>query len=183
MSITDSLLTVKDYISLPDSKVPTELVRGKLVQLEFSTFMHGVYCCNVASLLGNHVDQHDLGWVLTNDSGVITTRDPDTVRGADVAFYSYAAVPKDDPPEKYAPNPPELVIEVKSQDDRWPRIQEKVAEYLQVGVQMVGVLDPESETLLLYHANRLVESLGLADTFKAPDILGALEVKVERFFQ
>lgn len=183
MATVESLLTAEEYASLPDPGFPTELVEGEIVPVNMPRFHHGVLCRRVAKLLGDHVDQHDLGWVLTNDSGVITTRDPDTVRGADVAFYSYASVPKNKLPEKYAPNPPELVIEVKSQDDRWPRIQEKVAEYLQVGVLLVGVLDPESETLLLYHANRPVESLGLEDTFKAPGILGALEVKVEQFFQ
>ena len=37
------------------------------------------------------MDEHDLGHVLSNDSGVITERDPDTVRGADISFYSYTA--------------------------------------------------------------------------------------------
>ena len=36
----------------------------------------------------------DLGRVVTNDSGIVTQRDPDTVRGADVAYYSYARLPK-----------------------------------------------------------------------------------------
>ena len=44
--------------------------------------------------LGNFVEEHDLGRVMSNDSGVITERDPDTVRGADVAYYSYARLPE-----------------------------------------------------------------------------------------
>jgi len=38
--------------------------------------------------LGEFVDEHELGRVMSNDSGVITERESDTVRGADVTFYS-----------------------------------------------------------------------------------------------
>jgi hypothetical protein len=34
-----------------------------------------------------------LGHVLSNDSGVVTERDPDTVRDADVCYYPYTKVP------------------------------------------------------------------------------------------
>ena len=50
--------------------------------------------CGKADRLRDFADEHDLGHVLCNDSGVITERDPDTVRGADVSFYSYAKVPR-----------------------------------------------------------------------------------------
>ena len=51
-------------------------------------------------ILGNHVYDNDLGRVLSNDSGVITERGPDTVRGADVCFYSFVRVPKGPLPDR-----------------------------------------------------------------------------------
>jgi hypothetical protein len=39
--------------------------------------------------------------VLSNDTGVVTERGPDTVRGADISFYSYARVPKGPLPDRY----------------------------------------------------------------------------------
>ena len=62
----------------------------------------GQVCYNVAVSDGAiHADDHDLGHVLSNDSGVITERGPDTVRGADVCFYSYERVPKGPLPPGY----------------------------------------------------------------------------------
>ena len=48
---------------------------------------HGQICNEVGRLLGNYVKAKGLGKVTSNDSGIITERDPDTMRGADVAFY------------------------------------------------------------------------------------------------
>ena len=54
---------------------------------------HGQICTKIIRLLGNHVEEQKLGHVVANDSGVVTERGPDTVRGADVAYYSYRRVP------------------------------------------------------------------------------------------
>jgi hypothetical protein len=59
---------------------------------------------------------------------VITERGPDSVRGPDVSFYSYAKVPKDQPPEGYPDVPPDLDVEVLSPHDRWVKVQGKVVE-------------------------------------------------------
>ena len=69
-----------------------------------------------------YAEEHDLGRVMSNDSGIITERDPDTVRGADVAYYSYARLPKGPLPAGYGPEVPELVIEVRSSGDSWREI-------------------------------------------------------------
>src|ERR1017187_7177881 len=94
---------------------------------------HGYVCGRADRILGNFVDGHDLGRVMSNDSGVIIDRDPDTVRGADVAYYSYARLPKGPLPPGLGTELPELVVEVRSANDRWPEILEKVSEYLNAG--------------------------------------------------
>ena len=55
---------------------------------------HGEICGNTVHILKSYLDTNDIGRVVSNDSGVITERDPDTVRGADVGFYSYKQIPK-----------------------------------------------------------------------------------------
>jgi Uma2 family endonuclease len=183
MATVQSLLTAEQYATLPDLEGHHELVRGEIVYMNMPSFRHGRICAKIARLLGYYVDLNDLGHILSNDSGVITRRSPDTVRGADVAFYSYAIVPKGTDPRLYAPNPPELVFEVKSRDDRWPKIHEKVAEYLEVGVRIVCVVDPETETVAIHHAERPVQSLTSADVLRFPDVLGDFELPVTNIFE
>jgi len=144
---------------------------------------HGQICSNVDYTLRRFLEDHDLGHVLCNDSGVITERGPDTVRGADICFYSYTRVPKGPLPEAYLEVPPDLVFEVRSPEDRWPKMLAKVVEYLDAGVTIVGVLDPEANTLHLYEGDQPVRILSEHDELTMPRLLGEFRVAVSRFFE
>src|SRR6266478_2095665 len=67
-----------------------ELVRGEVIELPQPMKPHGAVCGNVAFVLGRYVRQRQKGYVTGNDTGVILERDPDTVRGPDVALFEDA---------------------------------------------------------------------------------------------
>src|SRR5437899_9213088 len=67
-----------------------ELVRGEVIELPPPTLPHGVVAGNAVWILNGYVRQRRKGYVASNDSGVILERDPDTVRGPDVALYEGA---------------------------------------------------------------------------------------------
>ena len=143
---------------------------------------HGQICGNVVFLLRAFVEAHNLGHVLCNDAGVITERGPDTVRGADVAFYSYAKLPPGPLAKSYGPEVPDLVIEVRSKSDRWPKVLAKVGEYLDAGVRVVVVLDDDRGTAQVFGAEGETRVLGEADELSLPEILPGFSVAVARFF-
>jgi Uma2 family endonuclease len=120
---------------------------------------------------------------VSNGAGVITEHDPDTVRGADIAFYSYNRAPRGPLPNDYGEVPPELIVEVRSPSDRWPKILTRVAEYLNAGVLAVVVLDDDSRTALLCLADQAPRRLGPDDVLELPDILPGFAVPVRRFFE
>src|SRR6187397_967509 len=86
-----------------------ELVQGKVIELPPPTKIHGRVCQNVAFRLELYVRQRRKGYVLINDSGVILVRDPDTVRGPDVALYEDATRFSDLHP-KYGEVAPRLAV-------------------------------------------------------------------------
>jgi Uma2 family endonuclease len=49
--------------------------------------------------------------------------------------------------------PPYIAIEVLSSEDRADRMQTKIADYLEFGVQYVWLLDPETKTAIVYTRN------------------------------
>ena len=120
--------------------------------------------------------------MLSNDTGVITEQGPDTVRGADISFYSFARVPKGPLPDRYLDTPPDLVVEVLSPSDRWPKVLAKVAEYLDAGQPSSSC----STTRVAWHTftepmdNTL---LGADEELTIPDLLSDFHVKVGRFFE
>jgi Uma2 family endonuclease len=180
---TERVLTAEEYAQLPDNGVPTELVRGKVIEMNVPAPRHGQICSKIARLVGNYADERDLGHVVIHDSGVTTQRDPDTVRGADVAFYSFARVPRGPFPTGYLSVVPGLVFEVRSPTDRWLKVQAKVLEYLEAGVSAVCVLDQVSETVVVYRQDELPQTRHDEDELSLPDILGDFRVPVRRFFE
>jgi Uma2 family endonuclease len=179
----ERLLTAAEYLQLPDGGIPTELIRGRVVEMNMLAPRHGQICSKVDRLVGNYADEHHLGHVVGNDSGVVTEHDPDTVRGADVAFYSYARVPPGPLPQGYLNVVPELIFEVRSPTDRWRKVLAKVLEYFEAGVSVVCILDQVSETVQIHRDEELPRTLHNSDELYLPDILGEFRVSVQRFFE
>jgi Uma2 family endonuclease len=183
-SVADpTLLTAEEFARRPDPGYPEELVRGRIVPMPQPTPRHGEICAQTVYLYRRFLEDHDLGKVVSNDAGVITGRDPDTVRGADVAFYSYQRVARGPLPRDYMAVPPDLIVEVRSASERWPKVLAKVAEYLEAGVLAVVVLDDDSRTALLAMADQAPRRLGPDDELTIPEILPGFAVPIRRFFE
>ncbi len=183
MATAEALMTAEEFGLRPDPGHPEELVQGRIVAMPPTDRRHGFVCSKADRILGNFVDEHDLGRVMSNDSGVITERNPDTVRGADICYYSYERLPKGRLFKGYGPEVPELVVEVRSPSDRWRDIHEKVAEYLRAGVLAVVVLDPDPQTAHVFAADAPPRTLEADRELTLPGILDGFHVQVARFFE
>jgi Uma2 family endonuclease len=181
--VPQSMVTAEEFSLRPDTGCPEELVRGRIVPMTVPKPRHGEICYEAGRILGNHARESGLGRVLSNNSGVITERAPDTVRGADVSYYSYARVPKGPLPDRYLDVPPDLVVEVLSPSDRWPKVLAKVGEYLDAGVTVVIVLEDAARSAHVYRADSSPEKLGPDDELQVPDVLPGFSVAVRQFFE
>lgn len=179
----EKLLTAEEYLASPDDGRHRELVRGAILEMKMPGFEHGDICGTAYFILRSFVSERGLGRVVSNDTGVLTERNPDTVRGADIAYYSYDRLPKEKRPKGYPDIAPELVVEVFSPTDRWPEVHRKIGEYLDAGVIVVCVLDPESRILHVYEAHHSGLELKADDQFTLPTVLPDFRVSVSRFFE
>ena len=183
MATVESLITAEEFAEMHGIAEPCELIRGEIVVSPPPSFDHGFVCVQIARVVGNYVAEKRLGRVLSNDSGVVTQRGPDTVRGADVSFYSYAAVPKGERPYPYPKAPPELVFEVRSPSQTWPEVHAKVAEYLAAGVKVVCVADSPSQKVVVHYADKPSVTLSVNDTLSLPEVLGDFSTPINVFFE
>lgn len=130
-----------------------ELERGEVIELPPPGKRHGIVCLNIAFKLNAYAIEIKRGYVCTNDTGIIVEEDPDTVRGADVSFYD-----DDKDFDKveigYTCDPPLLVAEVLSPDDRPSRIIIRTDQYLKRGVALFWLIDPEARTVTVYRQGR-----------------------------
>lgn len=179
---TDRLLTAEEFSRRPSADHIEELVRGRVIMSPPPTREHGFTCIEIGYRLRRFLEERDLGRAFGNDSAIVTQRDPDTVRGADVAFYSYQRLPKGRSLKGYGPEIPELVVEVLSPSERWSNVLAKVIEYLNAGVFVVALLDPESRAAHVYRSEAPPVTLGADDSVTFPDILPGFEVVVGQLF-
>jgi Uma2 family endonuclease len=158
-----------------------ELVRGEVIELPPSVKAHGRVCTNVAFALEVYARRRCKGYVTTNDAGVILARGPDTVRGPDVALYADAGRFADLHP-KYGEVPPRLAVEVLSPNDRAKQVTRKITDYLENGVDLVWLIDPEDRTVTVYRRDRGPYLLREADELTGDDVLPGFACRVAEFF-
>lgn len=172
------LLTAEEFLLLPDpaNGFQMELVRGEVVTMPPPGGLHGVSCSKADRRIGNFVETHDLGVVTANDTGFITTRDPDSVRGPDVAYWSKERLPE--VPVGYIEVPPDLVVEVLSPSNTTKQIRAKLQEYFARGVRMAWVIAPEDRTLTVYRTPDEGRLLHETATVTGDDVLPGFECRV-----
>jgi Uma2 family endonuclease len=177
------LLTAEEFSRLPQPEDGSqqELVKGVIVTMPPPSLYHGRVCLLIGRKLGDFVEAHNLGIAASNDSGVILGRNPDTVRGPDVAFWSHETLPQP-PREGYPSVPPNLVVEVVSPSDVFTRVQRKVQDYLRAGVRMVWILVPEDRSVAVFRSGREPIVLSNGETLSGEDILPGFACPVTELF-
>jgi Uma2 family endonuclease len=181
MAIVEKLITADEFARLPNGGRRYELVRGALNEKNMPQPRHGQVCGRIQRLVGNYCDER-IGHVLSNDSGVVTERNPDTIRGADVCYYPYTKVPAGPIAPGYLDVVPDVVFEVLSPDDRVMRVLRKTREYLDAGVLAVVVVDPIEEEIQIHRSNTPVEEVPVDGDLKVPEIDANFAISVRRIF-
>lgn len=177
------LLTAEEFAAMPGEECFTELVEGRVVRSPLRGSLHGFVCANIGYEIGKHVIGRSLGHVISNNCGVVTRRNPDSVRGPDLSYYSFKRIPKGSVLRGYPEVSPELVVEVMSPDDVFRDLMAKVDEYLAAGVLLVVVIDPDRQQAMLFRKGELGTLFGPADELVFPGVLPDLRIPVRPLFE
>jgi Uma2 family endonuclease len=163
------LITAEELETIDVPGKSTELVRGRLVAHEPPGSYHGEIAAKLTYLLGAHVYPRTLGELYGQDTGFKLRSDPDTVRGPDVAFVAANRV--DRLKRGYSAIVPDLVAEIVSPDDRASELLTKVAEYLDVGVRVVWVIDPQRGVAHVHRPDESIAVIGSDGALMADEVL------------
>lgn len=159
-----------------------ELVQGKFIKEPAPYYQHGLVESKIAFEIQRHVANVGSGLVIVGEAGVITMRQPDTVRGADVIYISNERFAKN-PSEKYIEIAPEIIVEVIGQNDRRGQIENKVGEYIDFGVNQVWVAHYIQKTIDLYYSKEKFTRYTLTDTLTSEDLLPGFKLVLSEVFK
>jgi len=151
--------TVADYLALSDTR-GWELDNGRLLEKNVGT-KSGWIGGELYFLISLFLKNHRLGWVFTSEAAYKCFPDhSDHFRKPDVSFIRYGRLAGEELPEPFITIPPDLAAEVISPNDTAYDVERKVAEYLEAGVKLVWVVNPDLRTVRIHRADG---SIGLAD--------------------
>lgn len=177
---SDDLLTLDEFVRLPDDETRKELVRGRVVREPPANFEHGGLAAHIAHRLREFVAREDLGMVVGAETGFILFEEPPTVRAPDAAFVTRERLPEDR--TGFAPLAPDLAVEVVSPSNTMPQIHDKVCDFLDAGTRTVWIIEPSRRTVMIYRSRDDIRLLTEEDTLDGGDVLPGFRVEVAELF-
>jgi len=175
-------ITGEELEGLPNSG-PCELVLGRIVPMSPTGGEHGRIEGNFFRALDVFVRARRAGKVLVGEVGIFTHRNPDSVRGADVAFISNERYEKLESKRGFLKLAPELVVEVLSPHDSAAELAQKLREYFAAGVRLVWVADPETRRVRAHRSPTDVRELRETDRLLGDDVLPGFEIELAALFE
>ena len=159
-----------------------ELVDGELVEVTPAADESSSIGVAVSSLLYNHVRAGRLGRVYGAEGGFVIFPDRQTVLAPDVAFVTAERAPQGEARKRFPRLAPDLAVEVRSPSDRYGDLLGKVALYLQAGVRVVWVVDPNSRTVTIFRPDANAVTLDDTMTIDGGEVLPDFSAPIADFF-
>ena len=182
MAVQEKLLTAEEFANMPSDGKRYDLVKGRLVEVCRPKYIHGRLQTRFARHLDIFTDENKLGAVVT-ESGHILARNPDTVRGPDVAFIAQARLEHQEP-TGFIPNGPDLAVEIVSPNDTTKEVMDKIKEYFRAGTRLVWVVYPEMQEVYVYAGSSTnVHIVDINGTLDGGDVLPGFALPLRDVFQ
>jgi len=154
MSIGTAPITAEQLLAMPENGVERDLIRGELRERPMTkrNRFHTRTVSRITFLLETWLDSQPArsGEIHSGEVGTILRRDPDTVVGIDVAYFSHEVMARQTDQTTIVEGSPSLAVEVLSPSDKLEEIRDKVVEYLNAGVEMVWIVDPYFQTVQVH---------------------------------
>ena len=180
-TVLEKTYTPEDLLWMPDRK-SYELVDGRLVERNSSVLSSWV-SGQMHRALDVFIDENQLGWAWVADLGYVCFPDaPGTVRKPDVSFVRKERLPEGPTSEGYLYIPPDLAVEVISPNDLAYQVDHKVREYLDAGVALIWVINPEERTVRIHRRDRSISWLEEQDELLGEDVIPGFRCCVSTLF-
>jgi Uma2 family endonuclease len=176
--VQPKLLTAEEFFLIPDPPDGSqqELVRGEIITIPPPGGLHGATCSKTDRKLGAYIDSGPGGVLVCNDTGFITERAPDSVRGPDISYWTEDRLKEI--PVGYIEVSPDMLVEVLSPSNTRKQILAKLREYFAKGVRLVWVIAPEDRTLTIYRTPDEGRLLHESATVTGEDVLPGFTCRV-----
>lgn len=158
-----------------------ELVDGTLVEKRRMGLRESILAIWLGRLLHEFVSHRKLGTV-TGEQGYIELTGG-SIRGPDVAYFSWARLKDRRHLEPIPQLSPDLVVEILSESNRPGEMKRKYTDFFDAGVRRIWEIDPRARTVRVY--STLDEFLDRAgtDTLAGDPVLPGFSLPLKQLFE
>jgi Uma2 family endonuclease len=162
-------ITDDELLQLPKDGNKYEVVDGELIVSPGAGYRHEDIVAELVTRLRSFATANGLGKVLP--SNLLYVLPSGNRRGPDVSFITVERATALTPETVFPRFAPDLAVEVLSPSDSPRRVQDKVGEYLEAGVRLVWVIDPENRRAVIYRALSSVDRIDASGELDGEDVL------------
>jgi len=145
---TKDIFTYEDLNNLPEGLY--EIIDGRIIEMTPTGVIHGL----IENKLGKILDERlsEKGYVMTGEVGILITKEPLRVRGADIVYISKDRLKTID--KGILKISPDLIVEILSPSDIYLAIDAKIKDYIDIGVKRIVIINPEEKILSTINEDR-----------------------------
>jgi Uma2 family endonuclease len=185
-TIAPPILTGDDLFALPDDGIEREFIRGQLRERPMTRLnrRHSRTTARLARFLDLSLDQRPepKGEILVGDAAFRLRKEPESTVGIDVAYVSHELSAKSPDETFLIEGPPVLAAEILSPTDEHKDIVEKIELYLETGVAVVWIVDPDLRNVTVFRPRQQEMLFAAAQELVGDQELPGFRVNVAHLF-
>ncbi len=166
-----------EFCALPEhAERNWELLSGEIVEVSRPGDHHNRLMYWITFLFHRFTDQRGRGTFNLGDVGLRLA--DHTVVGPDVLIFDRTQPLR----RQWFQDPPELAVEIVSDNDRYPDVARKIDAYLTAGVLAVWLVDPDLRQVVVHLPGGGRQYFRRGDTLAGPGPLADLRIAVDELF-
>lgn len=174
------ILTLKQFLRLPEIKPPLEFISGRIIQKVSPTYEHGLLSLFLANRINAHAGPLRLGravpevrFLFGGESLV-----------PDLCFIARGRVPRDE--QGRYPNrlsfAPDLAIEILSPGQTVRHLTAKLTRCVRHGVRLAWLIQPRRRRAFVFRPGQAVQELGPGGVLEGFEVLPGFALPLDELF-
>jgi Uma2 family endonuclease len=144
--------------------------KGELIVMPPTGWESGNRNIEIAAQLQNWSKRNKTGMAFDSSTGFILPSG--AIRSPDASWIALERLTTLNPnPEGFLPLAPDFVIELRSASDRLKPLQDKMQEYIDNGVRLGWLINPQDQAVEIYQMRREIEVLRSPTSLSGEDVL------------
>ena len=180
--VEPDIYTEADLMCFHQNGFRFELVEGELKTMSPAGGGHGYRTQKLGARTTVWIEDRDLGFCFTAETGFKIEGEKNTILAPDFAFIAKERLQESEIPDNFLTTVPDLVLETRSPGDTASEIAAKIARWLEAGVQIVWELNPRRKQLTVYRADQPSRVLGPNDVLEGEDVLPNFALNLSAVF-